>query len=165
MQLLIQSLYELKKKSPEAYHQACEEILQLTTPIQSCYNNYQKWCSDHMGKVGTKGRETFYVTDELSRIIAISSVKNYYNLKRICAFYVQPEYRRHGFGSSLMEFTMNYLQTTTPIISMPDYHYPEFKSMIERYNWQLDQIEARKDGNKGLVFYRYNFSKQMKCLE
>ena len=54
----------------------------------------------------------------------------------------------------LLEASMEFLGTTKPFITLADYKLPMFKSIINKYDWQLIEVVngLYKDGQKELCF-------------
>lgn len=52
---------------------------------------------------------------------------------------VNPDYRKKGFASRLLEDSFDFLETDKPLITIPESRISEFSSIIDGYNW----IESR----------------------
>ena len=73
-------------------------------------------------------------------IIAIACLKKDEIERKICTLYIKEEYRNKGFGSLIIEESFKWLETTKPLITIPEYKLNEFIPIIEKYQWNLTEI-------------------------
>ena len=43
-------------------------------------------------------------------------------------------------GTRMIEASMNFLETTKPLITLADYKLPMFQPIIDKYGWELTEI-------------------------
>ena len=85
----------------------------------------------------TNNRTILYVKDN-NNIIAFSLLKRK-DEKKICTIFVNENYRNRKIGTKLLLESFKYLGTTKPLITIRDYKINYFKSIIEKYNWSMDE--------------------------
>ena len=60
--------------------------------------------------------------------------------KKICTLYVSDQCRTHHLGTRMVEASMDFLETTKPLITLADYKLPMFQPIIDKYGWELTEI-------------------------
>lgn len=60
--------------------------------------------------------------------------------KKICTLYVSDQFRGQHLGTRMIEASMNFLETTKPLITLADYKLPMFQPIIDKYGWELTEI-------------------------
>ena len=73
-------------------------------------------------------------------IIAMSCLKKTEEECKICTLLVKNEYRNKGLGTALMEESMKWLGTTKPFACITDSKLDMFKSLIDKYGWELTEV-------------------------
>ncbi len=53
---------------------------------------------------------------------------------------VNPDYRKKGFSSKLLEDSFDFLGTDKPLITIPESRISEFSSIIDGYNWDETEV-------------------------
>lgn len=86
-----------------------------------------------------KERNILFVRNPSNKeeIVAMACLKKDANEQKICTLYVLEEYRNLGIVSSLIEASMEWLETTKPFITIADYKLDMFLPIIKKYNWEL----------------------------
>lgn len=130
-----------------------DKLYQVTKKLEKDYPNHKDWFYNKFVKeLDGKKREIIYYEKD-SIICGVIFLKNTSKEKKICTVYVGEEYRNQGIGTQLLLESINFLGTTTPLITMPDYKEKCFKKIINKYNWQkMQEIENCYSNNKELVF-------------
>ncbi len=129
------------------------KLYNITKNLEKDYPSHYNWFYDKFIKEldGIK-REIIYCTIN-DEPIGIVFLKNDKNEKKICTIMVKEEYRKHGIGNMLLKKSFEFLDTITPMITMPDYKEKCFKKIIEKYHWKKTQIlDSYYSNNKELVF-------------
>lgn len=115
------------------------DIYDATKSITSDYPNYRDWFYHRqIPGIFRSSRDVLFVRDN-DKIIAVSCLKKAPDEKKICTLYISKDYRGKHIGSSLIEESMNFLGTTRPLITFPDYEYKMFEPFIDKYNWNLTE--------------------------
>ena len=71
--------------------------------------------------------------------IGVVFLKNSKEEKKICTIYVEKTYRNIGIGTKLLLKSFAFLNTTKPLITMPEYKVKEFDNIIKNYNWEKNR--------------------------
>lgn len=74
------------------------------------------------------------------KIAATAFLKKDANERKICTFYVKPDYQKQGIATALIEKCFDWLGTTKPLITIADYKLDQFAGIIKKYDWTEDQI-------------------------
>ena len=126
----INSLYEKIKIGNEIY--------KCSLGFSKDYPNFLEWYMKHLiESIITNNRTILYVKDN-NNIIAFSLLKKK-DEKKICTIFVNENYRNRKIGTKLLLESFKYLGTTKPLITIRDYKINFFKSIIEKYNWSMDE--------------------------
>ena len=80
-----------------------------------------------------KGDIIFYL-DGLE-VVSLATLKNT-DEKKICTLLVNEDYRKKGYSKQILEDSFEYLQTDTPLITIPTKRLDEFNKIIDAYNWK-----------------------------
>lgn len=111
------------------------EILFVTVSAKTTYPEYAEWfIKKHVPGIYDGTRNTIIAVHN-NKIVGVSNIKTSEN--KLCTLYFNPKYRRHRLGNKLVEESLNYLQNSKPLITMPSSYLPQFKNIIKRYDWQL----------------------------
>lgn len=102
--------------------------------------------------IDNRKRELFLVIVPNKGNIELAGIlilKNTENEKKICTIRVIENFRNKGIGTKLFEKSFEYLETKTPLITLPEECYKEeFKSLLEKYKFKMT--------NKVIGAYREN---------
>lgn len=131
-----------------------EEIYNLTKKLEKDYPAHYDWYHNKFIKEldGIKREIIFCKLN--NEVVAVSLLKK--SESKICTIMVDPNYRKMGIGTALMEASFKFLGTTKPFITMPEYKKECFKYYIKKYHWNLNQtIESCYSDNNELVYNGY----------
>ena len=137
----IESLKDYLNKDEFLY--LAYKIYNLTSSISNYYQNYEIWYwTKQIPRINSEKRNILFIRNPNNKneIIAISCLKKDEKERKICTLYVKDEYRNQGFGSLIIEESFKWLETTKPLITIPEYKLNEFIPIIEKYHWNLTEI-------------------------
>lgn len=121
------------------FSKATNEIYLLTDYNKLQYPDYYKWFfGKNIPRVISGVGEIVFYLDGLE-IIGLSVLKKDFEAK-ICTFMVNPDYRKMGFSSRLLEDSFDFLETDKPLITIPESRLSEFSSIIDGYNWTESRV-------------------------
>ena len=69
-------------------------------------------------------------------IVGLAILKKDEVERKICTLLIAEEYRRKGYGKKIVEDAIAFLETSTPLITIPKKRIEEFSNIINAYNWQ-----------------------------
>ena len=131
--------FVLSKMKDKNFSKATNEIYLLTDYNKLQYPDYYKWFfGKNIPRVISGNGEIVFYLDGLE-IIGLSVLKRDFEAK-ICTFMVNPEYRKRGFSSKLLEDSFEFLGTDKPLITIPEGRIDEFSSIIDAYGWEESEI-------------------------
>ena len=96
----------------------------------------------------------FSLSQDRRHVVGFAVVKNTFEERKICSFYILPHYQHLGYGSTLMEECFQYLGTTTPLITMPERCKRLFEGLLKKYRFVFthELSDYYSDGNTEYVF-------------
>lgn len=131
--------YLLSAMKDKNFSRATNEIYLLTDYNKLQYPDYYKWFfGKNIPRVISGIGEIVFYLDGLE-IIGLSILKKDFEAK-ICTFMVNPDYRKKGFASILLEDSFSFLGTDKPLITIPESRISEFSSIIDGYNWLESRV-------------------------
>lgn len=128
-----------------------EEIKKLSTKIYMItnflcadYPKHKEWYfTKQLPKtINTDERNILFVRNpkDNEEIVAIACLKKNEEEQKICTLFVSDKCRGLGISFAIIEEAMKWLGTTKPLITLPEYKLEMFRSIIEKYNWELTEI-------------------------
>jgi ribosomal protein S18 acetylase RimI-like enzyme len=121
------------------YQDLAHQIYFVTDHLKQDYPKHREWFFEkHLPGVG-KDREVLFVR-VYNNVYGVAFLKNTTDEKKICTFYIAEHGRNMGVGRAMMRETLNYLQTNTPIITMPGHKVRFFLDFVHIHNWKIQQI-------------------------
>lgn len=127
----------------DEFIELARRIYYITDFTCADYPKHKSWYFEkHLPELinGTK-REILYIEDQ-EQIIAIACLKKDEEEKKICTLYISDSYRDQGLGTTIIEESMRWLETTKPLITIADYKLGMFTPIINKYDWQLTEVVA-----------------------
>ncbi len=127
--------YVLSQMSDKNFSKAVLAIYLQTTYNNDQYPEYLKWFyTVNLPRIlKGKGDIIFYL-DGLE-VVSLATLKNT-DEKKICTLLVNEDYRKKGYSKQILEDSFEYLQTDTPLITIPTKRLDEFNKIIDAYNWK-----------------------------
>jgi ribosomal protein S18 acetylase RimI-like enzyme len=61
--------------------------------------------------------------------------------KKICCLFVDPNYRKQGIASRLIESSFEILGTDKPLITVSEHNLPQLKRLLEKFNFELTSVK------------------------
>lgn len=158
--------HKLSELSRTNFSQAVDQIYMLTDYNTDQYPDYYKWFyGKSIPRIFTETGEIIFYLDAFT-IVGLTVLKRDTDEKKICTLMINSEYRMQGYAKELLEDAYNFLGTTKPVITIPEFRMSEFDRIIEEYGWV-------KSGETGI--YRSNeiifngkekgFGKDIKVLQ
>lgn len=152
-----------------------KRIYSFSNSISEDYPDYKEWFFDkQIPRLYTSEGDILFVKLEgnVNKIIAMTCLKRTSEECKICTIYVSEEYRNQHIGTILIENSMIFLGTNKPFITFADYKLPLFKSIIDKFDWELVEIVPNAYNNEtselcfnGKLIKNNDFEKQtFKCI-
>lgn len=144
----------IKENYPkELINHLIADILEVTKKAQIDYPDYQNWFLNKQVPGVYKNTRDIIVAMKNGKIIGVANLKKD-DEKKICTLYIKPKFQKRKEGILLVEKSIDFLETSKPIITMPITKVKSFYPIIERFGWILsDEIDdCYKENTKELIF-------------
>lgn len=126
-------LSDMQRKN---FSKATNEIYLATDYNHEQYPGYDKWFySKTIPRVMSKKGEIIFYLDGYM-LVGLTILKKEIDEKKICTFMILEEYRKKGYSKQLLEEAYKYLETETPLITIPAKRLDEFSKIITAYDWK-----------------------------
>lgn len=126
--------YVLSKMSDKNFSKAVAAIYMQTTYNNDQYPEYLKWFyTVNLPRIFKGEGDIIFYLDGLE-VVSLSTLKNS-DEKKICTLLVNEDYRKKGYSKQILEDSFEYLQTETPLITIPTKRLEEFDKIINAYHW------------------------------
>ena len=136
--------------------QLLEKLYNVTKELEIDYPNHYNWFHEKFCKeLDGKAREIIFCLNN-NVPIGVVFLKNSKEEKKICTIYVEKTYRNIGIGTQLLLKSFAFLNTTKPLITMPEYKVKEFDNIIRNYNWEKTEIIESCYSDKNEVIFNGN---------
>lgn len=119
------------------HRQLYKDILALTQPVKEIYPDYSEWfLNTFLPGLKKKERLCIVAQDETQKLIGCVLVKKTPVDKKICTFFVHPDFRRRGVGKQLMIHTLKTLGEF-PLISVSEKKMAELQPFLSKCGFHL----------------------------
>ncbi len=126
--------YVLSQMSDKNFSKAVLAIYLQTTYNNDQYPEYLKWFyTVNLPRIFKEEGDIIFYLDGLE-VVSLSTLKNS-DEKKICTLLVNEDYRKKGYSKQILEDSFEYLQTETPLITIPTKRLEEFDKIIDAYHW------------------------------
>ena len=126
--------YVLSQMSDKNFSKAVAAIYMQTTYNNDQYPEYLKWFyAVNLPRIFKGEGDIIFYLDGLE-VVSLSTLKNS-DEKKICTLLVNEDYRKKGYSKQILEDSFEYLQTETPLITIPTKRLEEFDKIIDAYHW------------------------------
>ena len=129
----------------------------LTDEITKSYKKHPMWLEQTYFpglRLGNRGY-VFAEDTDLLHLSGCSLLKNGPDEKKLCCLFVDPNYRKMGIASKLIENTFQVLETDKPVMTVSEQNLSQLLPLIKLYGFELTNVRtgAYKAGVKE---YYYN---------
>ncbi|RDU74583.1 GNAT family N-acetyltransferase [Helicobacter anseris] len=130
-------------------------IYHYLSEAKKFYPNFDLWYfTNVLPSLLRKEKQILTIKDE-KNLKGVAIVKNTPEEKKICTLRVIEKYQNRGIGIKLFEKSFEALQTRTPLLSVSEEKYPDFKKIFDYYGFKLTSI--KKDYYRiGIQEYFFN---------
>lgn len=140
----IESLKDYINVVPEEdFFDLATRIYKITDFICEDYPNHKNWYyTKQLPAIVGNERNILFARSPKNEndIIAMACLKKDKDEQKICTLYVSDKCRGLGLGTTIIESSMEWLETTKPLITLADYKLKMFEPVIKKYNWELAEI-------------------------
>lgn len=74
------------------------------------------------------------------KIVATAFLKKTEDERKLSTLYVLPKYRKHGIATRLVGRCFEWLDTSTPLVTIADYKLEQFSGIIAKYGWRETRV-------------------------
>lgn len=140
MSIEIKKVSDYKEKNIGLFFKIVLKTFDVTSDNSRNYPNYYFWYIRNIVPGIFKGTRDIFVAYVNNNFAGITILKREKQEKKLCTIFVLEEYRKMGVATLLIEESFKYLETTKPLLSIPDYEVNQFLSIIDKYDWKQTQI-------------------------
>lgn len=145
------------------------QILWLTDEITKTYAGHPNWVNNvfldglyketsraYVFAVAPESKQWFNVSgQQVGTLAGCSLLKNTPDEKKICCLFVNPNHRKQGIASNLIERSFMLLNTDKPLMTVAENNLDQLRPLIQRFGFELTSV---KDSvyKTGVKEYYYN---------
>jgi len=125
------------------------------------YPNFPDWLNSKVFPemtIDPLQRNVILILDSKSnQTVGFAILKNTVDEKKICSFYIRPDFRCKGFGSCLMKKCIDFLNLSSSIIiTVSEYYRKSFTVFLQKFDFQCihDLSDLYVSGITEYVFQR-----------
>lgn len=133
----------IKDTYPTTYiNSLLNDVLKMTLPTKKDYPEYEFWFWNKQVTGIYDGNRDIVLALSNNQIVGISSIKKENNEDKICTLYIKNNFRKNQIGNNLVEKSIELLDNSRPLLTMPINKLNQYKKLIKKYNWILtDSID------------------------
>ena len=131
-----------------------EQILDLTRPINDAYPDRIKWFREKFIP-GLKKKQRLYIIaqDDNNVLAGCALLKKTEEERKICTFFVSPQFRGNGLGTKLMEHSLKELgQHPLITVSSKNLSTP-LLNLLKRYDFHLSATKRGAYNSQDTEYY------------
>ena len=143
--------------SEDDFFELANKIYLITEFTCEDYPNHKEWYfKKQLPAIFGEERTILFVRslEDPEEIVAMACLKKDEEEQKICTLYVSNKIRGAGLGNVIIEESMKWLETTKPLITLPEYKFEMFVAIIKKYGWKLTEVVEGlyNDKHKELCF-------------
>ncbi len=134
-----------------------EQLPRLTEEIGKSYSGHLVWLNTKfLPGLHTKTRGySFAIDDRTDWLSGCTLLKNEPSEKKLCCLFVDPNYRKLGIASKLVENSFELLRTDKPVMTVSEQNLSQLQPIIKRYGFELTSVKESVY-KQGVREYFYN---------
>lgn len=90
------------------------------------------------------GKMEFFLALDCKKVVGVLIAKKENEERKICTLFVSREYSNKGIATHLINSSLDFLETTKPIITFSEYKMHQFRPIIEKYGWHIDEKKFKE---------------------
>lgn len=119
-----------------------KEILKTLSHVEQYYPNFKNWLYSNFSQKNYLNDRKIVIAHSDGALSGLALLKDAYYEKKICSFYVSPNYREKGLGVSLMEKSLEELGRYDISITVAEERNLELKQLLTNSSFCLDKEEV-----------------------
>lgn len=128
--------YILSNMQRKNFSKALNEVYLTTDYNHKQYPEYFDWFfRKNLPRLFNGTGEIIFYLDGLT-IGGLAILKKDIDEKKICTLLISEEFRKKGYGKTLVEESFEFLGTSKPLITIPAFSVDNFSSIIKAYDWK-----------------------------
>lgn len=150
----IKKIYLSSLVGNQMYSYLSKFVLYNLRTLNSDYPDFDNWYNNKvLTGISLKQREVIIYAVKGS-FAGVCILKNDTLEKKISTIRVLPKYQKNGIGDEMFQDAFKILETEKPIITIPENRYFQFKKLVMKYNFKLDNKSDMylRNNNKELFF-------------
>ncbi|WP_431123351.1 GNAT family N-acetyltransferase [Flagellimonas flava] len=145
--------FNIAKSNWEEFKNETSLVKNTVFTFKENYPEIDKWFTNKVTPGLISGDRSIIFLKYKQEDAGFAIVKNDLEEKKICTFYIFPEFRGKGIASKLFEESFNVLGTDKPLMTIPENRFQKFKKYTEKFQFKLTmQDHVYQNISKELVF-------------
>lgn len=159
--LKVESLKDYYEANSKKLDKVNDELFALFDIASKKYPGHESWyiCKQLRETALSNKRDILFIRSDVTpfKIIAMACLKNTLEEKKICTFYISPEYRKPDIYAMLIRECLCFLKTAWPLITINSDSADMLTPLIDKYNWKLTEVlpDYYQNGLSELCFNGY----------
>lgn len=150
-------MVSVKKIDSKNLDYSAEAVSAIKKTLMSFDKNYpqiEEWYDSKIISGISEGNRYILLATRNNQLAGFSILKEDEIEKKICTFFVYPEHRGHQVAENLFERSFQELNTSKPLITIPENKLNDFQKYIKKYKFRLGNCSYYY--NKNLKEYMFN---------
>ncbi|RLM18754.1 hypothetical protein BIY29_17750 [Brenneria alni] len=117
---------------------AKHNIREFLEQIACFYPDFHAWLNFTFVRQLNGIERNVLIIKENGEIAGVSLLKKTEEEKKVCTFFIAPKFQRKGYGSTLMEKSLSYLQAPAHI-TVCEERWEEMQEFLDKHKFQLNE--------------------------
>lgn len=144
------------RKNKIAFSDFVNKVYTLTDSLRKIYPDYTNWYFSKVIPGIIAGNREIIICTIDKNVAGVLILKNTPSEKKICTLYVTEKFQNLGVGEKLLKKAFSILGTNTPLFSVSESKFEEFKNLIFKLGWSRTQTLPVGFYNENYEEFVYN---------
>ncbi|CCO47129.1 hypothetical protein VIBNISOn1_230028 [Vibrio nigripulchritudo SOn1] len=133
-------------------------VLCFLQSLSGDYPDIDSWFLNTVIPGLSDGSRKIFAHVRQNEIISLAIAKKSSDEKKICTVRVSPEFNGIGLGVKLFKLSMDWLETSTPHLTVSEDNYPKFERIFKHFGYRLTSTHNSlyQEGKVELLFNQSN---------
>jgi GNAT superfamily N-acetyltransferase len=147
--------------------QDCYLAWNFLSDLDRYYPDFRNWFFSKVCLDLAAGRRRILVKKSGEQVIAVAILKKCVEEKKICTFRVSKDAKSNGVGTELMLESLEWLQSSQPLVTVNEENAPEFERFLRKFHFQKTNMITGlyRPKKKEIIYNTPNFKIQQLNLD